>query len=225
MNSLLNIFLDEAKDDKLFADIDNMSKTKSTKNKKADTIDDKESKDDSTDTGEADSTTDDTNEDDSNANVDDTSTDDLGDSEDDSTTDDANVDDTSTDDLGDSEDDSTTDDDNMGDDSSDNEDNSSDVKLKSKVLLKSFVNLYNDIDEIIDRIDSADKYDDKVESITLNRTSNNLKRIKEILFDYIKSIYTTKSYDENLYYYHYILNSTKITKKIFDKIIEIRGKA
>lgn len=224
MNSLLNIFLDEAKDDKLFADIDNMSKDKSTKDKKADTIDDKESKDDSTDTGEADSTTDDTNEDDSNDSLDDTSTDDLGDSEDDSTSDDANADDT-TDDLGDSEDDSTTDDDNMGDDSSVNEDNSGDVKLKSKVLLKSFVNLYNDIDEIIDRIDSADKYDDKVESITLNRTSNNLKRIKEILFDYIKSIYTTKSYDENLYYYHYILNSTKITKKIFDKIIEIRGKA
>lgn len=224
MNSLLNIFLDEAKDDKLFADIDNMSKTKSTKNKKADTSDDKESKDDSTDTGEADSTTDDTNEDDSNDSLDDTSTDDLGDSEDDSTSDDANADDT-TDDLGDSEDDSTTDDDNTGDDSSDSEDDSGDVKLKSKVLLKSFVNLYNDIDEIIDRIDSADKYDDKVESITLNRTSNNLKRIKEILFDYIKSIYTTKSYDENLYYYHYILNSTKITKKIFDKIIEIRGKA
>lgn len=223
MNSLLNIFLDEAKDDKLFADIDKASKTKSTNNNKSKASDneDDEAKDDSTDTSNTDSTTDDAaSEDDSTDSLDDTENDLGSDNEDDSTSDDSTDtgDDTSTNDTGEdaSEDD-------LGDVEDDSSDN--DTKLKSKVLLKAFVNLYNDINEIIDRIDSADKYDDKVESITLNRTSNNLKRIKEILFDYIKSIYTTKSYDENLYYYHYILNSTKITKKIFDKIIEIRGKA
>ena len=222
MNSLLNIFLDEAKDDKLFADIDNASKSKSTKSKKSDT-DDEEPEDDSTDdTSADDSTTDDdtsTEDDSTDDSLDDTGNDDLG-----------GDDDTSTDDSSDTGTDDTTDDtgeDDSTDDLGDGEDSGvdDDTKLKSKVLLKSFVNLYNDIGEIVDRIDSADKYDDKLESITLNRTSNNLKRIKDILFDYIKSIYTTKSYDENLYYYHYILNSTKLTKKIFDKIIEIRGKA
>ena len=222
MNSLLNIFLDEAKDDKLFADIDNASKSKSTKSKKSDT-DDEEPEDDSTDdTSADDSTTDDdtsTEDDSTDDSLDDTGNDDLG-----------GDDDTSTDDSSDTGTDDTTDDtgeDDSTDDLGDGEDSGvdDDTKLKSKVLLKSFVNLYNDIGEIVDRIDSADKYDDKLESITLNRTSNNLKRIKDILFDYIKSIYITKSYEENLYYYHYILNSTKLTKKIFDKIIEIRGKA
>lgn len=215
MNSLLNIFLSEADDDKLFAEVDNTGENKTSNNKKTNKKDDTEDSSEDTDTGD-----DETNDlADTDISDDDTDTSDSLDDTGADTTDD------NADDLGGSSDlddtNSSEDSENVTDDSTDD----IDTKLKSKILLKSFVNLYNDINEIIDRIDSADKCDNKVESITLNRTSSNLKSIKEILFDYIKSIYTTKPYDENLYYYHYILNSTKMTKKIFDKIIEIRGKA
>ena len=84
--------------------------------------------------------------------------------------------------------------------------------------------MYNDISSIIDRLDNRKDIASNLECITLTKSTDNLKTIKNILYDYITNIFSTKDYTENLYYYHYILNSVKITGKIVDKILEIRDK-
>lgn len=144
----------------------------------------------------------------------------------DNTSDDLNTEEDNTSDNSTEEDMST--DDNSGEDdsfdSNDNTEEDGDEKDKNIRLLQSYKKLYIDVNSIINKFSSSNIYCNKLESETIINAMDNLIRVRDLLYDLIINKFKSKSYDENLYNYLYIVKIVKFTNEIIKKIVELRNK-
>lgn len=193
----------------------------------------------SDDLGGADDTGDDTGGDedlgptDYNEDSDDNTTDDTGDNSDDlDTDDDGGDDDLDTDDDGGGDDldsleadagDPTTE---PTDDDSGNVENSNDEQMNNddqnkdnennKFLIKDFLELYNRLEEIIEKINSSEKFKFS-RDVVYNKARLNIEKIKDMLFDYITQRFNKESYVSNLYHFNLVIQAININIAMIEK--------
>ena len=166
--------------------------------------------------------------------------DDAGDDTD--TTDDTADDMDNTDDTGD--DDLDTDDDGGGDDldsleadagdptteptddDSGNVENSNDEQMNNddqnkdnennKFLIKDFLELYNRLEEIIEKINSSEKFKFS-RDVVYNKARLNIEKIRDMLFDYITQRFNKESYVSNLYHFNLVIQAININIAMIEK--------
>ena len=180
----------------------------------------KEAEDDATINrdNEKNNTDEENNTEEDNTEGEDNTSDDLN-TEEDNTSDNSTEEDMPTDD---NSDDNTGEDDSF--DSNDNTEEDGDEKDKNIRLLQSYKKLYTDVNSIINKFSSSNIYCNKLESETIINAMDNLIRVRDLLYDLIINKFKSKSYDENLYNYLYIVKIVKFTNEIIKKIVELRNK-
>ena len=163
---------------------------------------------------------------------DDTATDDTGDDSDDLDTDDGGDDDLNTDDDGGGDDldsleadagDPTTE---PTDDDSGNVENSNDEQMNNddqnkdnennEFLIKDFLELYNRLEEIIEKINSSEKFKFS-RDVVYNKARLNIEKIKDMLFDYITQRFNKESYVSNLYHFNLVIQAININIAMIEK--------
>ena len=167
--------------------------------------------------------------------ADDTATDDTGDDSDDlDTDDDGGDDDLDTDDDGGGDDldsleadagDPTTEPTDTDDDSG-NVENSNDEQMNNddqnkdnennKFLIKDFLELYNRLEEIIEKINSSEKFKFS-RDVVYNKARLNIEKIKDMLFDYITQRFNKESYVSNLYHFNLVIQAININIAMIEK--------
>lgn len=167
--------------------------------------------------------------------ADDTATDDTGDDSDDlDTGDDTGDDDLDTDDDGGGDDldsleadagDPTTEPTDTDDDSG-NVENSNDEQMNNddqnkdnennKFLIKDFLELYNRLEEIIEKINSSEKFKFS-RDVVYNKARLNIEKIKDMLFDYITQRFNKESYVSNLYHFNLVIQAININIAMIEK--------
>lgn len=167
--------------------------------------------------------------------ADDTATDDTGDDSDDlDTGDDTGDDDLDTDDNGGGDDldsleadagDPTTEPTDTDDDSG-NVENSNDEQMNNddqnkdnennKFLIKDFLELYNRLEEIIEKINSSEKFKFS-RDVVYNKARLNIEKIKDMLFDYITQRFNKESYVSNLYHFNLVIQAININIAMIEK--------
>ena len=165
--------------------------------------------------------------------ADDTATDDTGDDSDDlNTDDDGGDDDLDTDDDSGGDDldsleadagDPTTE---PTDDDSGNVENSNDEQMNNddqnkdnennKFLIKDFLELYNRLEEIIEKINSSEKFKFS-RDVVYNKARLNIEKIKDMLFDYITQRFNKESYVSNLYHFNLVIQAININIAMIEK--------
>lgn len=200
--------------------------------------DDKKKTDEPTDdtaTKEDDPTADDTGGDDDLDMPDmgdDTETDDPT-ADEDPTADDS-TDDPGADDMGDDTDTDPSADDSTGEDGdsslegdsedAENAEEDASDSMKKVKLARDYEKLYETIVTIIDKFNLLNKTSQE-EADLINDTIKNLEQLKIVLFDYIDLSYANKSYEQNLYMYHYFKSSISVCAQIVQKIKDLRTKS
>lgn len=165
--------------------------------------------------------------------ADDTATDDTGDDSDDLDT----GDDTGDDDLDTDDDDGGDDLDSLEadagdptteptDDDSGNVENSNDEQMNNddqnkdnennKFLIKDFLELYNRLEEIIEKINSSEKFKFS-RDVVYNKARLNIEKIKDMLFDYITQRFNKESYVSNLYHFNLVIQAININIAMIEK--------
>lgn len=178
---------------------------------------DDEVADDTTEEETADDT-EDTTEDDT---TEDESTDEDAEEETEEPTDDEPTDYTEDVDTGETEDtdaDASTDD-SQGDSSYGSEsENTDDPNVnKNKALMKDFIELYDNIDNNMNKLDKI-KSLDMITTEVINRVKYNLTNLSDYVYEYIRTTFTTKDYTDNLYTYKYVVQLYKICVQMLTKI-------
>lgn len=167
--------------------------------------------DDTTDdTGDTtDDTTDETTDDtgDEDLNTDDSTDDDLDSLE-------SDADDPTAEPSG--EDDGTGDDvENSNDEQMNNEDQNND-KENNKFLIKDYLELYNRLDEILEKINSNEKFKFS-RDVVYNKARLNIEKIRDMLFDYITQTFNKESYVSNLYHFNLVIQAININIAMIEK--------
>jgi hypothetical protein len=123
-------------------------------------------------------------------------------------------------DAGETED---TTDDSSGDDSQDDSGYGSEPSgddpnaVKNKALMKDFIELYDHIDNNMNKLDKI-KSLDMITTEIINRVKYNFTSLSEYIYNYIRTIFNTKDYTDNLYTYKYIVQLYKICVQMLTKI-------
>ena len=157
--------------------------------------------------------------------TDDTATDDTGDNSDDLDTDDGGGDDL--DSLESDTDDPTTEpsDDNgegtedvknSNDEQMNNDDQNNDNNENNKFLIKDFLELYNRLDEILEKINSSEKFKFS-RDVVYNKARLNIEKIRDMLFDYITQRFNKESYVSNLYHFNLVIQAININITMIEK--------
>lgn len=185
----------------------------------------------SDDLGGADDTGDDTGDEDlgptdyNEDSTDDTATDDTGDNSDDLDTDDGGGDDldsleSDTDDPttepSDDNDEGTEDVENSNDEQMNNDDQNNDNNENNKFLIKDFLELYNRLDEILEKINSSEKFKFS-RDVVYNKARLNIEKIRDMLFDYITQRFNKESYVSNLYHFNLVIQAININIAMIEK--------
>lgn len=185
----------------------------------------------SDDLGDANDTGDDTGGDedlgptDYNEDSDDTATDDTGDNSDDLDTDDGGGDDldsleSDTDDPttepSDDNGEGTEDVENSNDEQMNNDDQNNDNNENNKFLIKDFLELYNRLDEILEKINSSEKFKFS-RDVVYNKARLNIEKIRDMLFDYITQRFNKESYVSNLYHFNLVIQAININIAMIEK--------
>lgn len=100
-------------------------------------------------------------------------------------------------------------------DSESSEDDSD--KTKIGILLHDFVDLYGNINNNIAKLDKIKSIDMMTQTV-LNKAKSNLNTLSDYTHNYIVTIFTNKSYTENLYTYKYIIQLYRICVQMLSKI-------
>lgn len=156
---------------------------------------------------------------------DDTTTDDTGDDSDDLDTDDGGDDDldsleSDTDDpTAEPSDDSsggTEDVENSNDEQMNNDDQNNDNNENNKFLIRDFLELYNRLDEILEKINSSEKFKFS-RDVVYNKARLNIEKIRDMLFDYITQRFNKESYVANLYHFNLVIQAININIAMIEK--------
>lgn len=156
---------------------------------------------------------------------DDTTTDDTGDDSDDLDTDDGGDDDL--DSLESDTDDPTTepsddssggteDVENSNDEQMNNDDQNNDNNENNKFLIRDFLELYNRLDEILEKINSSEKFKFS-RDVVYNKARLNIEKIRDMLFDYITQRFNKESYVANLYHFNLVIQAININIAMIEK--------
>ena len=157
--------------------------------------------------------------------TDDTATDDTGDNSDDLDTDDGGGDDL--DSLESDTDDPTTepsddssggteDVENSNDEQMNNDDQNNDNNENNKFLIRDFLELYNRLDEILEKINSSEKFKFS-RDVVYNKARLNIEKIRDMLFDYITQRFNKESYVSNLYHFNLVIQAININIAMIEK--------
>lgn len=158
--------------------------------------------------------------------TDDTATDDTGDDSDDLDTDDGGGDD-DLDSLESDTDDPTTepsddssggteDVENSNDEQMNNDDQNNDNNENNKFLIRDFLELYNRLDEILEKINSSEKFKFS-RDVVYNKARLNIEKIRDMLFDYITQRFNKESYVANLYHFNLVIQAININIAMIEK--------
>lgn len=90
--------------------------------------------------------------------------------------------------------------------------------IRDKELLKLYVNMYNDIENTLGRINNIPKTERILQPLTY--CSKKLTEVRGILYEYILSSYKIKTYIENMSNYYEFLAVLQAINKIFSEISE-----
>lgn len=157
--------------------------------------------------------------------TDDTATDDTGDNSDDLDTDDGGGDDldsleSDTDDPttepSDDNGEGTEDVENSNDEQMNNDDQNNDNNENNKFLIKDFLELYNRLDEILEKINSSEKFKFS-RDVVYNKARLNIEKIRDMLFDYITQRFNKESYVSNLYHFNLVIQAININIAMIEK--------
>ncbi len=157
--------------------------------------------------------------------TDDTATDDTGNDSDDLDTDDGGGDDL--DSLESDTDDPTTepsddssggteDVENSNDEQMNNDDQNNDNNENNKFLIRDFLELYNRLDEILEKINSSEKFKFS-RDVVYNKARLNIEKIRDMLFDYITQRFNKESYVANLYHFNLVIQAININIAMIEK--------
>ena len=159
---------------------------------------------------------------------DDTDTDDTADEAEDS--DDIDTDDTGDDDLDSLESDTddptsepsddnaggTEDVENSNDEQMNNDDQNNDNNENNKFLIRDYIELYNRLDEILEKINSNEKFKFS-RDVVYNKARLNIEKIRDMLFDYITQRFNKESYVSNLYHFNLVIQAININIAMIEK--------
>lgn len=157
--------------------------------------------------------------------TDDTATDDTGDNSDDLDTDDggggdldsleSDTDDPTTE-PSDDNGEGTEDVENSNDEQMNNDDQNNDNNENNKFLIKDFLELYNRLDEILEKINSSEKFKFS-RDVVYNKARLNIEKIRDMLFDYITQRFNKESYVSNLYHFNLVIQAININIAMIEK--------
>lgn len=161
-----------------------------------------------------------------NEDSDDTATDDTGDNSDDLDTDDdgggddldsleSDTDDPTTEPSDDSSG-GTEDVENSNDEQMNNDDQNNDNNENNKFLIRDFLELYNRLDEILEKINSSEKFKFS-RDVVYNKARLNIEKIRDMLFDYITQRFNKESYVANLYHFNLVIQAININIAMIEK--------
>lgn len=161
-----------------------------------------------------------------NEDSDDTATDDTGDNSDDLNTDDdgggddldsleSDTDDPTTE-PSDDNGEGTEDVENSNDEQMNNDDQNNDNNENNKFLIKDFLELYNRLDEILEKINSSEKFKFS-RDVVYNKARLNIEKIRDMLFDYITQRFNKESYVSNLYHFNLVIQAININIAMIEK--------
>lgn len=92
------------------------------------------------------------------------------------------------------------------------------LDIKHKELKDQFSSMFDIINSTIERIGDAAVNVDNIN--TIEYVSNKLSELKDMIIDYMKSVYSTKSYIENSINYNRFLATLNGINKILEEIIK-----
>ncbi len=92
------------------------------------------------------------------------------------------------------------------------------TKVKSLLLLKDMIKLYQTVKGFAKKIMSLEKQNVLFSTIQ-NNTADNFTRLKEIIYNYINFYYDHMSYEYNLYSYNYFIEACKVNLEMLSKVI------
>lgn len=114
-------------------------------------------------------------------------------------------------------------DDTSGDDSQADSEYGSDTNsddpnvAKNRALMKDFIELYDNIDNNMNKLDKI-KSLDMITTEVINKVRSNLTELSEYVYEYIRTTFSTKDYTDNLYTYKYLVQLYKICVQMLTKI-------
>ena len=90
------------------------------------------------------------------------------------------------------------------------------LDIKHKELKQQFVNMYDSVTSIIDRLGDVNAEEENIK--TIEYVSNQLSSLKDMLMDYMTDVYKTKSYIENSINYNRFLAVLNGINKILEEM-------
>lgn len=80
---------------------------------------------------------------------------------------------------------------------------------KNKYLINDFIELYNRLEEIIEKVNSEHKLN-KIRDPRCVQSRNNMEQVKDVLYDYITSRFEHENYVFNLYQFNLFIQAINV---------------
>lgn len=120
------------------------------------------------------------------------------------------------------DDESEVDDENMGDEESEDELSPDETKQRL-MLVKDYMNLYEFINDMIEKLNSNTNINLIIQQV-INRVNENLRQLREQLYDYITCDFKKDSYINTLTIYNYFIKAIKVNSEMIIKISQYDSK-
>lgn len=104
---------------------------------------------------------------------------------------------------------------NSNDEQMNNEDQNKDNE-NNKFLIKDYLELYNRLEEILEKINSNEKFKFS-RDVAYNKARLNIEKIRDMLFDYITLRFNNESYVANLYHFNLVIQAININIAMIEK--------
>lgn len=105
---------------------------------------------------------------------------------------------------------------NSNDEQMNNDDQNNDNNENNKFLIRDFLELYNRLDEILEKINSSEKFKFS-RDVVYNKARLNIEKIRDMLFDYITQRFNKESYVANLYHFNLVIQAININIAMIEK--------
>lgn len=104
---------------------------------------------------------------------------------------------------------------NSNDEQMNNEDQNKNNE-NNKFLIKDYLELYNRLEEILEKINSNEKFKFS-RDVAYNKARLNIEKIRDMLFDYITLRFNNESYVANLYHFNLVIQAININIAMIEK--------
>lgn len=105
---------------------------------------------------------------------------------------------------------------NSNDEQMNNDDQNNNNNENNKFLIRDFLELYNRLDEILEKINSSEKFKFS-RDVVYNKARLNIEKIRDMLFDYITQRFNKESYVANLYHFNLVIQAININIAMIEK--------